>query len=161
MLLLSGEHRIHGLVFVTLLYSQFISVSNSTAALDLFSWYFFWCSVFWRLLIFIAFKSYRLFCLSGTHLHFSEIIFILSFSSHVPKLSRSLCSTHCNFQFSGLISCAPVRSCLNKCFGYIVIGCTVIYNWYAAWDTSSDNTNVLLHWYQRIYDDLHHAFSMH
>lgn len=85
-------------------------------------------NVFWRLWIFTAFQSYKLLGLSCTHLHFSELNFIPSFSSHVPKLSRCLCSKHCYFQFSSSICCAPVWACLNKFFSSgLVIGCTVIY----------------------------------
>lgn len=125
MVLLSREHRLF--LWFYCIQSSLISAPYSTAALDLFLWYFFWCSVFWRLLIFTAFQSYRLFCLSCTHLHFSQINFILLFSSRVPKLSRSLCSKDCNFQFSGSISCAPFWACLNKFFSsVIVIDCTVI-----------------------------------
>lgn len=140
--------------------NSLISVLYSTAA----PWYFFLVNVLWNLWIFTAFQSYKLLRLSCTHLHFSELNFILSFSSHVPKLSRCFCSTRGNFQFSGSICCAPVRACLNKFFSSgVVIGCTVIYIFFewAVWEISSDNTNVLLRWYQRIYNDLNQDFSMH
>lgn len=79
------------------------------------------------MLIITACQSYRLLGLSCTHIDSSYINLIQSFSSHVPKLFRFLCTIHGNSQFSSCISCVPFQACLKKCFtSGIVSECTAV-----------------------------------